>query len=143
MAIILVVSFIALGVRAGNTGEIFFDNVRVPKDCMIGKEGDGMRAAQSWITAGRLYQACRGLGVATGDRAYNLGPCLRKLSEEFATRCGIGTIQQMGLLDKFTQTATQTDGGIRGVCVQYYDLPGKFERCVNTDGTWPFAGSSN
>lgn len=23
-----------------------------------------MKAAQSWITAGRLYQACRGLGVA-------------------------------------------------------------------------------
>ena len=23
-----------------------------------------MRLAQAWITAGRLYQACRGLGVA-------------------------------------------------------------------------------
>ena len=44
--------------------EIAFDDVKVPVENLIGKEGDGMRAAQSWITAGRLYQACRGLGVA-------------------------------------------------------------------------------
>lgn len=44
--------------------EIAFDDVRVPAENMIGWEGEGMRAAQSWITAGRLYQACRGLGVA-------------------------------------------------------------------------------
>jgi hypothetical protein len=30
-----------------------------------GRQGrEGMRQAQWWITAGRLYQACRGLGVA-------------------------------------------------------------------------------
>ncbi len=44
--------------------EIALDDVVVPAENMIGNEGDGMRAAQSWITAGRLYQACRGLGVA-------------------------------------------------------------------------------
>src|SRR5439155_14467236 len=44
--------------------EIALDDVVVPAENLIGKEGDGMRAAQSWITAGRLYQACRGLGVA-------------------------------------------------------------------------------
>jgi len=46
------------------TWEIAFDDVRVAAENIVGKEGDGMRAAQSWITAGRLYQACRGLGVA-------------------------------------------------------------------------------
>ena len=44
--------------------EIALDNVIVPVENLIGKEGDGMRQAQSWITSGRLYQACRGLGVA-------------------------------------------------------------------------------
>lgn len=44
--------------------EIAFDDVHVPAENLIGREGEGMRAAQSWITAGRLYQACRGLGVA-------------------------------------------------------------------------------
>ena len=45
--------------------EIALDDVVVPVGNMIGKEGDGMRQAQSWITSGRLYQACRGLGVAS------------------------------------------------------------------------------
>jgi acyl-CoA dehydrogenase len=44
--------------------EIALDNVTVPAENLIGREGDGMRLAQSWITAGRLHQACRGLGVA-------------------------------------------------------------------------------
>ena len=43
---------------------IAFDNVVVPAENIIGKEGDGMRQAQSWLTAGRLSQACRGLGIA-------------------------------------------------------------------------------
>jgi acyl-CoA dehydrogenase len=46
------------------TYELAFDDVRVPIENLIGGEGEGMRLAQAWITAGRLYQACRGLGVA-------------------------------------------------------------------------------
>ncbi len=46
------------------TYELAFDDVRVPAGNLIGGEGDGMKLAQAWITGGRLYQACRGLGVA-------------------------------------------------------------------------------
>jgi acyl-CoA dehydrogenase len=46
------------------TYEIALDDVKVPAENLIGNEGDGMSKAQTWITAGRLYQACRGLGVA-------------------------------------------------------------------------------
>ena len=44
--------------------ELALDDVKVPVENMIGGAGDGMKSAQKWITAGRLYQACRGLGVA-------------------------------------------------------------------------------
>jgi acyl-CoA dehydrogenase len=46
------------------TYEIAFDDAKVPVDNRIGNEGDGMRAAQSWINANRVHQAARGLGVA-------------------------------------------------------------------------------
>jgi acyl-CoA dehydrogenase len=36
----------------------------VPVENLIGEEGEGMGRAQTWLTAGRLNQACRGLGVA-------------------------------------------------------------------------------
>ena len=46
------------------TYEIALDDVRVPVENRIGNEGDGMKAAQTWINANRVAQAARGLGVA-------------------------------------------------------------------------------
>ncbi|MPZ57258.1 MAG: acyl-CoA dehydrogenase [Rhizobiales bacterium] len=46
------------------TYEIALDNVEVPVENRIGNEGDGMKAAQTWINANRVNQAARGLGVA-------------------------------------------------------------------------------
>jgi glutaryl-CoA dehydrogenase (non-decarboxylating) len=43
-----------LGVRAGNTGQIFFDNVRVPEENRVGDEGDGFKVAMSALDHG-LY----------------------------------------------------------------------------------------
>jgi acyl-CoA dehydrogenase len=46
------------------TYELVFEDARVPAENMIGQEGEGMKLGQTWIAAGRVYQACRGLGVA-------------------------------------------------------------------------------
>ena len=46
------------------TYEIALDDVKVPVENRIGNEGDGMKAAQTWINANRVVQAARGLGVA-------------------------------------------------------------------------------
>jgi acyl-CoA dehydrogenase len=47
------------------TDELSFDNVEVPVENRVGEEGDGMKLAQAWIGASRVYQAARGLGVAS------------------------------------------------------------------------------
>lgn len=52
-----------LGVRAGNTGEIFFENMRVPGDCMLGKEGDGFKVAMSALDHGRYTVASGAVGI--------------------------------------------------------------------------------
>jgi acyl-CoA dehydrogenase len=46
------------------TYELALDDVSVPVENLIGSEGDGMKHAQSWISANRIHQAARGLGVA-------------------------------------------------------------------------------
>ena len=46
------------------TYELAFTDARIPVENLIGKEGDGMRLAQMWITNGRLLQAARCLGIA-------------------------------------------------------------------------------
>jgi glutaryl-CoA dehydrogenase (non-decarboxylating) len=52
-----------LGVRAGNTGQIFFDNLRVPADCRLGEEGDGFKVAMSALDHGRYTVAAGAVGI--------------------------------------------------------------------------------
>lgn len=52
-----------LGVRAGNTGEMSFDNVRVPSSYRIGEEGEGFKIAMSAIDQGRYTVAAGAVGL--------------------------------------------------------------------------------
>jgi glutaryl-CoA dehydrogenase (non-decarboxylating) len=52
-----------LGIRAGNTGEIFFDNVLVPKENLVGKEGEGFKIAMSALDNGRFTVAAGACGT--------------------------------------------------------------------------------
>ncbi|MEZ5163113.1 MAG: acyl-CoA dehydrogenase family protein [Fimbriimonadaceae bacterium] len=56
-----------LGVRAGNTGEIFFNNLRVPAENMIGQEGDGFKIAMSALDHGRYTVAAGAVGIITAS----------------------------------------------------------------------------
>lgn len=51
-----------LGIRAGNTGEIFFDNIRVPKENLLGEEGEGFKIAMSALDNGRFTVAAGAVG---------------------------------------------------------------------------------
>lgn len=54
-----------LGVRAGNTGQIFFENMRVPAENMLGQEGDGFKVAMSALDHGRYTVAAGAVGIIT------------------------------------------------------------------------------
>ena len=58
--------FHKLGMRGSDTGELFFDNVRVPADAMIGKEGKGLHAVLGVLDEARL-------GVAACGRTGGVG----------------------------------------------------------------------
>lgn len=51
-----------LGIRSGNTGEIFFDNVKVPKENLLGEEGEGFKIAMSALDNGRFTVAAGAVG---------------------------------------------------------------------------------
>jgi len=52
--------------RASNTAELYFDDVRVPEDSLLGKRGDGFRQMLATLDGGRLSIAAMGLGGAQG-----------------------------------------------------------------------------
>ena len=97
--------------------EIAFDDVKVPVENLVGKEGEGMKNAQSWITTGRLRQAAGGLGTA--ERCLELATSYAKqrvtfgapLSDRQAVQFMIADIfmrHQMGQLYVY-QTAWKAD----------------------------------
>src|SRR6202048_4980091 len=102
--------------------EIALDNVIVPVENLIGKEGEGMRQAQSWITAGRLHQACRGLGVA--KRCLELAIDYAKQRVTFGAPLAERQAVQFMIADSFTEhhmtqlmvyhLAARTDAGVAG-----------------------------
>ncbi|GAB4074430.1 acyl-CoA dehydrogenase family protein [Barrientosiimonas marina] len=51
-----------LGIRSGNTGEIFLDQVKVPKANLLGDEGEGFKIAMSALDNGRFTVAAGAVG---------------------------------------------------------------------------------
>jgi len=52
--------------RASDTAELFFDNVKVPKENILGKVGDGSHIMLHTLDGGRLSIGAMGLGLAQG-----------------------------------------------------------------------------
>ncbi|MDW0108616.1 acyl-CoA dehydrogenase [Sporosarcina aquimarina] len=55
-----------LGIRSSPTTEIIFDNCRVPKENMLGEEGQGFIIAMKTLDGGRNGIAAQAVGIAQG-----------------------------------------------------------------------------
>ena len=53
-----------LGLFCAPTGEIVFEDVKLPKDSLVGKKGDGFKICMSMLDNTRLSSASRAVGVA-------------------------------------------------------------------------------
>src|ERR1035437_4024114 len=58
-----------LGMRASETAELIFDNCRVHKDQLLGKEGEGFPQAMKVLDGGRISIAALAVGIAKGALA--------------------------------------------------------------------------
>ena len=55
-----------MGIRASSTRELIFNNCKVPKENLLGKEGHGLMIAQATLDASRPGVAAQALGIAAG-----------------------------------------------------------------------------
>lgn len=55
-----------MGIRASDTANIYFNNVRVPKENLIGIEGNGFAQLMKFFDHSRSYVAAHGVGLAQG-----------------------------------------------------------------------------
>lgn len=53
-----------MGIRGSHTTDLFLEDVRVPKDHLLGKRGEGFRVAMKTLNVGRLSLGAQSVGAA-------------------------------------------------------------------------------
>ncbi|WP_093008725.1 acyl-CoA dehydrogenase family protein [Thermus arciformis] len=70
-----------LGLKAADTGMVYLDGVRVPKDRVLGKEGEGFKIALSTLDTGRVSLAAGAVGLM--GRALDLSLAYARERKQF------------------------------------------------------------
>jgi alkylation response protein AidB-like acyl-CoA dehydrogenase len=70
-----------LGIRSSDTHTIMYNDVKVPKENIIGEDGFGFKFAMKTLAGGRIGIAAQALGIAGG--AYELATAYSKEREAF------------------------------------------------------------
>lgn len=92
-----------LGVRASETAELIFDNVRIPECNVIGQVGQGFKQAMQILDGGRISIASVSLGIAKG--AFEASLKYAKEREQFGQP--IANFQAIGF--KLADMATEIE----------------------------------
>ncbi|HHY22378.1 MAG TPA: acyl-CoA dehydrogenase [Bacilli bacterium] len=81
-----------LGIRSSPTTEIIFEDCRVPKENMLGKEGEGFKIAMMTLDGGRNGIAAQALGIAQGalDAAVEYAKERKQFGRSIGSQQGIG-----------------------------------------------------
>jgi alkylation response protein AidB-like acyl-CoA dehydrogenase len=61
-----------MGIKGSTTGELFFNDVRIPAENLLGQEGEGFKIAMRILDRSRPGIAAQGLGLAQGATDYAL-----------------------------------------------------------------------
>src|SRR5437867_13115748 len=61
-----------MGIKGSTTGELFFSDMRIPADNLLGEEGEGFRIAMRVLDRSRPGIGAQGLGLAQGATDYAL-----------------------------------------------------------------------
>lgn len=80
-----------LGIRSSITAELSFTNVKVPKENLLGKEGEGFKIAMATLDGGRIGIASQALGIAQGafEEALNYSRERKQFGAPIAANQGI------------------------------------------------------
>ncbi len=87
--------------RSSNTGELAFNDCRVPKENLLGKQGEGFHQMLQTLDGGRLSIAAMGLGGAQG--AYELAMKYAHEREQFGRPIGSFQVNAFKLADMYTE----------------------------------------
>src|SRR5699024_6037288 len=92
-----------LGIRSSPTTELIFENCRIPKENMLGEEGEGFKIAMTTLDGGRNGIAAHAMGIAQG--ALDASIAYAKEREQF----GKPIAYNQGISFKLADMATEVE----------------------------------
>jgi alkylation response protein AidB-like acyl-CoA dehydrogenase len=92
-----------LGIRSSDTHTIMYNDVKVPKENLLGPSGDGFKFAMKTLTGGRIGIAAQALGIASGS--YELALAYSKERKTF----GKAIAQHQAIAFKLADMATEVE----------------------------------
>ncbi|MEG0391472.1 MAG: acyl-CoA dehydrogenase [Anaerovoracaceae bacterium] len=90
-----------MGICASSTTELVFQNVKLPKDRLLGEVGDGFKVALSTLDGGRIGIASQALGIAQG--AFDVTKEYMKARKQFGKKLSQMEALQFEMANMATQ----------------------------------------
>jgi butyryl-CoA dehydrogenase len=90
-----------MGLRGSNTAELHFEDLRIPKERLLGKEGEGFKQFMITLDGGRISIGAMALGIAQG--ALDMSIKWAKEREQFGKKIGEFQAIQWKLADMATR----------------------------------------
>jgi short-chain 2-methylacyl-CoA dehydrogenase len=115
--------------RASNTAELYFDNVSVPENNLLGKRGDGYKQMMKTLDSGRLGIAAMGLGGAQG--AYEVALNYAKDRKQFGKPIGHFQANAFKLADMATEIEAARNLLYKACWLKDNDKPFKTEAAMS------------
>ena len=106
-----------MGIKGSTTGEIFFNDMRIPADNLLGEEGEGFKIAMRILDRSRPGIGAQGLGIAQGATDY----ALEYAKERETMGKPIGQHQMISAMLADMETKCEAARGLLYKCGQLID----------------------
>ncbi|KAL6420266.1 hypothetical protein ACFW04_014866 [Cataglyphis niger] len=128
-----------MGIKCSNTAAIFFEDVKIPAENVLGKEGEGFKIAMNILNNGRFgMSACM-----SGTMRYCINKAVNHATQRVQfgrTLNNYGTIQEklarMTILHYITESLAYTISGNMDFGSQDYHLEAAISKCFSSESAW-------
>ncbi|XP_011505547.1 PREDICTED: very long-chain specific acyl-CoA dehydrogenase, mitochondrial [Ceratosolen solmsi marchali] len=128
-----------MGIKCSNTTEVYYEDVKIPAENLLGGEGQGFKVAMQILNNGRF-----GMGAALSG---TMQSCIKKATEHAVQRVqfgrtinNYGTIQEklarMSMLQYITQSVAYMVSGNMDTGSQDYHLEAAISKVFASESAW-------
>ncbi|KAK0133075.1 Very long-chain specific acyl-CoA dehydrogenase, mitochondrial [Merluccius polli] len=128
-----------MGIKASNTAEVYFENVRVPADCVLGEVGGGFKVAMNILNNGRFGMAAALSGTMRASLAQAVDHAANRT--QFGSKIHTyGTIQEklarMAMMHYVTESMAYMISGNMDSGASEFQIEAAISKIFASEAAW-------